>query len=227
MMKFVPSEETSAVYGNDNLGLSISGAFLVLTPQKDSSKFKNVEKRRGCINYGSLTNFGMFEAGLQQEEASFVSSIAVTEECDCQNLTFNIKVASTPKPKKKASKCKEWDLEKIVSKKRRLQKKKMDISTSTNVKGCEVNFLKFMREKKMQEYLSKKSDSKFRLKKTIEKKSDLRAAKKINNGNFVNQYGKFLIEQQLNDFNVVNEQNISNNFNQFGQLKVWYVTRNS
>lgn len=223
MMKFVSNQETSAVYGNDNLGLSISGAFLMLTPQKDNSKFRNVEKRRGCINYDSLANFGRFEAGLQPDEYSFVSSIAVPDECDCQNLSFNIKVASTPKPKKRTSKCKECDLEKLVVKKRKMQKKKLEISTSTNIKGCEVNFLKFVREKKMQDYLSKKSDSKFKLKKTIEKKNDLKSVKKMNGANLVNQYGKFLIEQQLNDFNVINEQNISNNFNQFGQLKVWYV----
>lgn len=223
MMKFVPIQETSAIYGNDNLSFSISGAFLMLTPQKDSSKFKNVEKRRGCTNYDSLTNFGTFEAGLQQEENSFVSSIALQEECDCQNLSFNIKIASTPKPKKKISKCKEFDLEKIVLKKRKVQKKKLDITTSTNIMGCEVNFLKFVREKKMQEYLSRKNDTKFKLKKTIEKKNELKSSKKLNNVNFTNQYGKFLIEQQLSDFHIINEHNVSSNFNQFGQLKVWYV----
>lgn len=222
-MKFVASQDTTAIYGNDNLSLSISGAFLMQTPQKDRSRFKNVERRRGCTNYDSLTNFGKFEAGLQQEEYSFVSSIALQDDCDCQNLSFNIKIASTPKPKKKTSKCKEFNLEKIILRKRKDQKKKLDITTSTNVMGCEVNFLKFVREKKMQEYLNKKSDSKFKLKKTIEKKNEQKSSKKLNNVNFVNQYGKFLIDQQLNDFNIINEPNISSNFNQFGQLKVWYV----
>ncbi|CAF1075572.1 unnamed protein product [Brachionus calyciflorus] len=246
MMKFTASrQENTTVYGNDNLGLSLSGAFLMLTPQKEVSKFKNVEKRRGTVNYDSfkkchdtfsnLINKSLqpaqFEAGLQEEEFSYISSIAVEEDCSCQNLSFNIKMASTPKPKKRiVSNCKELKIEKLLVKKRKLQKKKLDITTSTNINGCQANFLKFLKEKKSKDLginSYKKSETKLKIKKTIEKiksESKSSAGRKLNvNANFINQYGNFLLEQQMNDYNLINENNCSNNFNQFGQLKVWYV----
>jgi hypothetical protein len=36
----------SGVFGCDNLGISVSKAFLVMTPS--STRFRNVESRRGC-----------------------------------------------------------------------------------------------------------------------------------------------------------------------------------
>lgn len=240
MMKFASKQESTIVYGNDNLGMTISGAFLVLTPQKEVSKFKHVEKRRGTLNYDSFRKFltqdtfskfanssiqpGQFQAGLQEEEYSYISSIAVEEECNCQNLSFNIKMASTPKPtKKRASVCKESHVDQLLAKKRKIQKKKLNISTSTNIVGCEANFLSFIKQKKLTNSIKK--DLKIKLKKSIEKKSELKSSRrKLSvNPEFINQYGNFLIEQQMNDFNLINENNCENNFNQFGQLKVWYV----
>lgn len=70
--RFEQQSEQTVVYGENNLGLSISKAFLVLTPKSNESKFKHVENRRGAnfdaqnITYSSIQSEQMskFEAGM-------------------------------------------------------------------------------------------------------------------------------------------------------------------
>lgn len=78
--------ESTVIYGENDLGLSLSKAFLVPTP--NIKKFKNVEKRRGCSTQLSSFKKNSKLAKFNQETSSTRFSFAEQESFN-KNFTLS------------------------------------------------------------------------------------------------------------------------------------------
>lgn len=111
-----------------------------------------------------------------------------------------------------------------------------DVTTSTNILGCNAYFKNFLKKKSNKKSINdvttstKKGEYKLKLKtkvpgtkyselKGLSKKSSSRVKKAQKLGNLLTDARSI----PLDNLNIFTQSNLSNNFNQFGQFQVWYV----